>query len=106
MQIDTLSAKFENRLAPKKPWTSAKMTAARLEALKKGIVGLSMRVEDVEGSFKLNQQKSEADYAAVANGLAALPDHGSQTIAQLMRETRPQAFAATTNETASLEGSM
>ncbi len=106
VQIDTLSAKFENRLAPKKPWTSAKMTAARLEALKKGIVGLSMRVEDVEGSFKLNQQKSEADYAAVANGLAAMPDHGSQTIAQLMREARPQAFAATTNETASLEGSM
>ena len=110
VQIDTLSAKFENRLLPKKPWTSGKMTAARLEALKKGIVGLSMRVEDVEGSFKLNQQKSEADYAAVANGLAAMPDHGSQTIAQLMRETRPQAFAttdfATTDKTASLEGSM
>jgi transcriptional regulator len=105
-QVDTLSAKFENWLAPKKPWTSAKMTAGRLEALKKGIVGFSMRVEDVEGSFKLNQQKSEADYAAVANALAALPDSGSQTIAQLMRETRPQAFAATTNETASLEGSM
>jgi transcriptional regulator len=106
VQIDTLSAKFENRLAPKKPWTSAKMTAARLEALKKGIVGFSMQVEDCEGSFKLNQQKSEADYAAVANGLAVMPDHGSQTIAQLMREARPQAFASTTNETASLEGSM
>ena len=106
VQIDTLSAKFENRMLPKKPWTSGKMTAARLEALKKGIVGLSMRVEDVEGSFKLNQQKSEADYAAVANGLAARPDAGSHAISQLMRETRPQAFAATTNETASLEGSM
>jgi transcriptional regulator len=106
VQVDTLSAKFENRMAPKKPWTSAKMTAARLEALKKGIVGLSMRVEDVEGSFKLNQQKSEADYAAVANGLAERADHGSQTIAQLMREARPQAFAATTSEAASLEGSM
>jgi transcriptional regulator len=82
------------------------MTAARLQALKKGIVGLSMRVEDVEGSFKLNQQKSEADYAAVANGLAALPDASSQSIAQLMRDVRPQAFATTTNETASLEGSM
>ena len=105
-QVDTLSAKFENWLLPKKPWTSAKMTAARLEALKKGIVGLSMQVEDVEGSFKLNQHKSEADYAAVANGLAAVPDHGSQTIAQLMREMRPQAFAATTNEAATLEGSM
>ena len=106
VQIDTLSAKFEDWLAPKKPWTSAKMTAARLEALKKGIVGLSMRVEDVEGSFKLNQHKSEADFAAVANGLASMPDHGSQTIAQLMRQTRPQAFTDTNNETASLEGSM
>jgi hypothetical protein len=35
-----------------------------------------------------------------------MPDAGSQTIAQLMREARPQAFAATMNETASLEGSM
>jgi transcriptional regulator len=106
VQVDKLSAKFEQWLAPKRPWTSAKMTAARLEALKKGIVGLAMRVEDVEGSFKLNQHKSEADYAAVADGLAARPDHGSQTIAQLMREARPQTFAARTNETASLEGSM
>ena len=104
--LDALSAKFESWLAPKPPWLSSKMTAGRLEAMKKAIVGLVMTIEDVEGSFKLNQQKSEADYAAVANGLAAMPDHGSQTIAQLMRETRPQAFASTSNETASLEGSM
>src|SRR6185437_1272640 len=49
-QIDTLSAKFESRLAPKKPWTSAKMTAARLETLKKAIVGFVMTVVEVEGS--------------------------------------------------------
>jgi len=106
VQVDTLSAKFENWLLPKKPWTSGKMTPGRFDAMRKAIVGLTMQVEDVEGSFKLNQHKSEADYAAVANALAAQPDHGSQTIAQLMREARPQAFAATTNETASLEGSM
>jgi transcriptional regulator len=106
VQVNTLSAKFENWLLPKKPWTSGKMTPGRFDAMRKAIVGLTMQVEDVEGSFKLNQHKSEADYAAVANALAAQPDHGSQAIAQLMRETRPQAFAATTNETASLEGSM
>jgi transcriptional regulator len=109
VQVDSLSAKFENRMAPKKPWTSGKMTPARFDALRKAIVGLSMQVDDVEGSFKLNQQKSEADYAAVANGLATMGDAGSQTIAQLMREARPQAFAATTQETsktATLEGSM
>ena len=93
VQIDTLSEKFENWLLPKKPWTSTKMTPARLEAMKKAIVGLVMTVEEVEGSFKLNQHKSEADYMAIADALAARPDTGSQQIAGLMRETRPQAFA-------------
>jgi transcriptional regulator len=93
VQIDTLSAKFENRLAPKKPWTTSKMTAARLEAMKKAIVGLVMTVEEIEGSFKLNQHKSEADYTAVAGALGSQPDAGSQQIAHLMREARPEAFA-------------
>jgi transcriptional regulator len=94
VQIDTLSAKFENWLLPKKPWSSAKMTPARLETMKKAIVGFVMTVEDVEGSFKLNQHKSEADYAAVANALEAQADTASQEIASLMRQTRPQAFPA------------
>ncbi|HLZ03689.1 MAG TPA: FMN-binding negative transcriptional regulator [Bradyrhizobium sp.] len=93
VQIDSLSAKFENRLLPKKPWTSGKMTAARLEAMKKAIVGLVMTVEEIEGSFKLNQHKSEVDYAAVAGALAGQPDAGSQAISELMCEARPQAFA-------------
>jgi transcriptional regulator len=103
VQVDTLSAKFENWLLPKAPWTSAKMTAPRLEALKKAIVGLVMTVDEVEGSFKLNQHKSEADYAAVTDALASQPDTGSQQIAGLMRAARPQAFASQTNQ---LEGSV
>ena len=98
VQIDTLSAKFENWLLPKKPWTSAKMTPARLEAMKKAIVGLVMTVEEVEGSFKLNQHKSEADYAAVAGALEQRADTGSQQIADLMRQARPQVFAASVVE--------
>jgi len=92
-QIDALSARFEAWLAPKQPWTSAKVTAARLEMLKKAIVGFAMTVEEVEGSFKHNQHKSDVDYTAIANLLAAQPDAGSQQIAGLMRETRPQAFS-------------
>ncbi|MGH6677469.1 MAG: FMN-binding negative transcriptional regulator [Bradyrhizobium sp.] len=93
MQLETLSAKFEEWLLPKKPWTSAKMAAGRLEAMKKAIVGLMMTIEEVEGSFKLNQHKSEADYRAVNHALGLQADHGSQQIARLMREARPQAFA-------------
>jgi transcriptional regulator len=92
-QVDALSAKFEGWLAPKKPWTSAKMTSARLEMLKKAIVGFEMTIEDVEGSFKLNQHKSDVDYAAIANALSTQSDTGSREIAGLMREMRPQAFA-------------
>jgi len=102
-QIETLSAKFEERLLPKKPWVSSKMTAGRLEAMKKAIVGLVMTVDSIEGSFKLNQHKSDADYTALADALAVQPDSDSHVIAGLMRDARPQAFAATTNSTISSE---
>src|SRR4030081_610189 len=89
-QIETLSAKFEDWLLPKKPWTSSKMTAGRLDTLKKAIVGLVMTVEDVEGSFKLNQNKSDADHAAIASAMLQRPDEGAQTIAKQMVALRPQ----------------
>lgn len=93
VQIHTLSDKFESWLLPKTPWTSGKMTAGRFEALKKGIVGLVMMVEEVEGSFKLNQHKSDADYAALSDALGSQADADSRAIAGLMREARPLAFA-------------
>jgi transcriptional regulator len=105
-QIDTLSAKFEERLLPKKPWLSSKMTAGRLEAMKKAIVGLAMRVEEIEGSFKLNQHKSDADYTALTQALASQPDADARIIAELMRAARPLAFAAVAiqdNQTTTLE---
>ncbi len=98
VQIDTLSDKFETWLLPKKPWTSGKMTAGRLEAMKKAIVGLVMTVEEVEGSFKLNQHKSDADYTAIANALGAQPAADAREIAQLMQDVRPEAFADETNK--------
>ena len=88
-QIDALSAKFEDWLLPKKPWTSDKMPAARMEALKKGIVGLVMTIEEVEGTFKLNQHKSDVDHAAIASAMNAQPDEASKTIGQQMVALRP-----------------
>ena len=87
--LDALSAKFENWLAPKPPWTSSKMTAARLDTLKKAIVGLMMTVEEVEGSLKLNQHKSEVDHAAIASALMQRHDEAAQTIAKEMVALRP-----------------
>ena len=94
--LDALSAKFESWLAPKPPWTSTKMTAGRLDAMKKAIVGLVMSVDDVQGSFKLNQHKSDVDHAAVTAALARQDDPAAQQLARTMRAMRPQAFAAET----------
>ena len=89
VQIDRLSDKFEGWLTPKAPWTSAKMTAARLEALKKGIVGLVLTVEEVEGTFKLNQHKSDVDHIAIASALNGQADEGARKIGQQMVALRP-----------------
>jgi len=90
VQIEVLSAKFEAWLAPKPPWTSSKMTAGRLDAMKKAIVGLVLQVEDVEGSFKLNQHKSDADHAAIASALMRQQDDAAQKIGKQMVALRPQ----------------
>ena len=94
--LDALSAKFENWLAPKPPWLSSKMTAGRLDAMKKAIVGLVMSVEAVEGSFKLNQHKSDADHLAIATGLSGQPEAAAQVLANEMRALRPQLFESQT----------
>jgi transcriptional regulator len=88
--LDVLSAKFENWLAPKPPWVSSKMTAGRLAAMKQAIVGMVMTVEQVEGSFKLNQHKSDVDHMAVANALTQQPDAAAKTIGAQMVALRPQ----------------
>ncbi len=88
--LDALSAKFENWLAPKPPWLASKMTAGRLDAMKKAIVGLVMTVEAVEGSFKLNQHKSDVDHTAIAQVLTSQSDAAARTIGQQMVALRPQ----------------
>ena len=49
-----------------------------------------MAVEEVEGSFKFNQHKSDVDYAAVASALLQRDDEAAQTIAKEMVALRPQ----------------
>jgi transcriptional regulator len=81
--LDDLSAQEEARLAPKTPWTRAKMSPGRFEIMMRGIIGCRLSVERLEGTFKLSQNKSEADRVGV---VAALGDH---PVAGLMRGSFP-----------------
>lgn len=82
--LDDLAARFEARLAPKPPWTRAKMTPARFEAMLRGIVGFDMTIERMAGIAKLSQNKPPAEIARVAAALAERRDEGSRRIAAAM----------------------
>ncbi|MBB5045836.1 transcriptional regulator [Rhodopseudomonas rhenobacensis] len=102
--LDGVSAAFESSLAPKPPWRFAKMAAGRREAMKRAIVGVMMRVDEVEGSFKLNQHKSDADHVAVTTALSAREDFSARRVAAQLRAMRPQLFADTPSDAALAAG--
>lgn len=88
--LENLSAKFEARLLPKKPWLLDKVSPRRQEMLLHAIIGIEMQIETVEGSFKLNQHKPEADYVGTARALKSQNDASAIAIAQRMMATKPQ----------------
>jgi transcriptional regulator len=88
--LDRLSQKFESWLSPKPVWTVDKVNPARREMLMKAIVGVTLEVESVEGNFKLNQHKGDADNVAIARALAQQNDIAAQAIAKQMIALRPQ----------------
>jgi transcriptional regulator len=87
--LDRLTAAFEARQAPAPPWSVDLVTPGRREALMRAIVAVEMTIGSVEGSFKLNQHKSDADHTAVAAALAGQDDAGARAIAAHMMALRP-----------------
>ncbi len=79
--LDTLSARQEARI-PGDPWTMDKLPAEKLRKLLSAIVGFEMEVLAWRPTFKLSQNKSEKDRAAVAQALEA---GGAPAIAALMK---------------------
>jgi transcriptional regulator len=81
--LDDLSAINEARLAPKTPWTRDKMDAAHFNRMLGGITGYEMEVKAWRPTFKLSQNKSEAERMRVADELER---QGKKAMAHLMRE--------------------
>ena len=57
--LDRQSALFENRLLPKKPWETSKMSDSVMERMMRAIVPCRMQVSGVDGTWKLNQNKPD-----------------------------------------------
>ena len=83
--LDALSAEYERRLAPKPVWTTAKMTPRKLETMLRGIVAFELRIEALEGTDKLSQNRNEADRRGVVSALETLGTGAAGDVARLMR---------------------
>lgn len=55
--LDLLSAQFEERLLPKKPWVSAKMDPEGLARMMRMVLPFALIIEEVQGTEKLGQNK-------------------------------------------------
>jgi transcriptional regulator len=97
--LDALTAQFEGWLAPKPAWSAERVSPERRAMLMKAIVAIEMKVETVEGSFKLNQHKADPDHVAIATALSRQGDPAARAIAERMVALRPQ-LAYEHNETA------
>jgi transcriptional regulator len=84
--VDELSAEREARLAPKPPWTRAKMSPGRFEGLLKAIAGFEMQVVEWRGTAKIDQDKPEAVRTRIAGALAG---RGESAMAETMMKAAP-----------------
>jgi transcriptional regulator len=84
--LDQLSAFYESDRA--EPWTINDAPRPYIDALKRAIVGVTLKAERVEAKRKLSQNKTEGDFSGVMNGLAASDDPLAQEVAALMRAER------------------
>ena len=83
--VNALSDRFEQRLAPKPVWKSAKMGDGVMDRMKRMILPFRLQITAVDGTWKLNQNKTTAARAGV---IAALDTQGGAAadIAQAMRD--------------------
>ncbi|MEO1141432.1 MAG: FMN-binding negative transcriptional regulator [Pseudomonadota bacterium] len=84
--LERLSAAKEERLLPKKPWTSDKMDQEVYERMQRQIVPAKLIISEINGTWKLSQNKPDAVRLSAADGVEASAV-GAQTgeIAELMR---------------------
>ena len=70
-----------------KPWSLEEPPAGYIDSMLRGIVGVELRIDRLEGKRKLNQNRSAADQDGVIEAFAA-GSPGEQAVAAAMEEIR------------------
>lgn len=82
-QVERLTRRFEGRFA--QPWEVGDAPEDFVERQIKGIVGIRLTIESLEGKAKFNQNRSEADRNGVIDALSQSDAPGDLAVAAAMR---------------------
>lgn len=84
--LDRQSAAYEQRLLPKVPWTTGKMTPEALQKMLRQILPFRLHIERIDGTWKLGQNKPD-EVRKRASDLLVGGDIGSEVsgLARLMK---------------------
>ena len=85
-QLDDLTDHFEGRR--REPWRVSDAPEDFLRAQMKGILGLELEIDRLEGKWKVSQNRTEADRAGVVVGLREAEGEGSPMAALVERAGR------------------
>lgn len=88
--LEKVSAQFEERL-PKRPWTVDKMPEDTLERMMRQILPFRFEIEEVDGTWKLNQNKTDSARESAAEAIRHSPiGHEVETLSWLMKGGVPE----------------
>jgi len=86
--VHRLSERHEAR-EPARRWQMQDLPENYMQMMLSGIVGFEIRVDRLEGKFKLSQNRPPADRPRIIAALEERADPDSRAVAQLMREREP-----------------
>jgi transcriptional regulator len=73
------------------PWRLAGQPDDFVASMLKGIVGVEIPIQRLEGKWKMSQNRPEADRLGAIDGLSASENPTEQAVAAIMREVNEQA---------------
>lgn len=85
--LTKLLAKYEKGRVNRVSWEGL---SEKAKAMKQGVVGICVEVLEVEAAFKMSQNRSDADYLRVIEGLETENDRAANDVADLMRKMRKE----------------
>ena len=87
--LTKISEAMENRLLPKKPWTSEKMDQDVYSRMQRQILPVKLEISKIEGTWKLSQNKADDVRLRAAE---AVSDHGvgteTEMLSRLMKQVK------------------